>query len=310
MTALRGAPGRHPTPRARLLRRAAVPALTLAIAGTAAAAPAQAATAVTAPVGAWSAGGTSAGGTSAGGTSAGATSAGGTSAGATSAGATSAGARQAPAAVIATAVKAQAASCVETPLAPGARGNPVTYLQLLLNFGGYWQGDINGYYGELTKQAVMAVQGSHGLHVDGDMGPATWWALCATSRPAPRTRYGLVLEVDKRRQVILVARNGKTIWVLHTSTGGNYWYYNKGRTFARTPEGHFSVYQRINGWQHGALGTLYRPAYVVGGVAIHGGYAVPPHPASHGCIRQTNQAMDMLWAGGYVNIGTSVWIYS
>jgi N-acetylmuramoyl-L-alanine amidase len=49
---------------------------------------------------------------------------------------------------------------------------------------------------------------------------------------------------------------------------------------------------------------------VVGGVAVHGGYAVPPHPASHGCIRQTNQAMDMLWAGGYVNIGTSVWIYS
>ncbi|MGZ6869403.1 MAG: L,D-transpeptidase family protein [Frankiaceae bacterium] len=299
MTALRGAPGRHPTPRARLLRRAAVPALTLALAGTAAAAPAQAATAVTAPVGAWSAG---------------ATSAGGTSASATSASATSADATQAPAAVIATAVKAQAASCVETPLAPGARGNPVTYLQLLLNFGGYWQGDINGYYGELTKQAVMAVQGSHGLHVDGDMGPATWWALCATSRPAPRTRYGLVLEVDKRRQVILVTRNGKTIWVLHTSTGGNYWYYNNsyngGRTLARTPEGHFSVYQRINGWQQGALGTLYRPAYVVGGVAIHGGYAVPPHPASHGCIRQTNQAMDMLWASGYVNIGTSVWIYS
>ena len=288
MTALRGAPGRHPTPRARLLRRAAVPALALAIACTAAAAPAQAATAVTAPGGA-------------------------TSAGTTSAGATSAGGRQAPAAVIATAVKAQAASCVETPLAPGARGNPVTYLQLLLNFGGYWQGDINGYYGELTKQAVMAVQGTHGLHVDGVMGPAAWWALCSTSRPAPRTRYGLVLEVDKRRQVILVARNGKTIWVLHTSTGGNYWYdnsYNKGRSLARTPEGHFSVYQRINGWQHGALGTLYRPAYVVGGVALHGGYAVPPYPASHGCIRQTNQAMDMLWAGGYVNIGTSVWIYS
>ncbi|MGZ4665562.1 MAG: L,D-transpeptidase family protein [Frankiaceae bacterium] len=277
---LPGAPPRPESSHARLLRRVVAPMLALAIVGAAAAAatPARAA-----------------------------------AAGTTAAGTTAVQPPPAdtttPASAIAIAVKAQAASCVAPPLAPGARGDAVTYLQLLLNSGGYWQGEVNGSYGELTRQAVMALQASHGQHVDGVMGSATWLALCSSGRPAPRTRSGLVLEVDKRRQILLVARDGKTIWVLHTSTGGNYWY-NNDRSFARTPEGHFSVYVRVDGWQYEGLGTLYRPAYVVGGVAVHGGYAVPPYPASHGCIRQTNQAMDMLWAGGYLNIGTNVWIYS
>jgi len=46
----------------------------------------------------------------------------------------------------------------------------------------------------------------------------------------------------------------------------------------------------------GSLGVLYRPRFFVGGVAVHGAPSVPNYPASHGCVRVTNQAMDMIWA--------------
>ena len=43
----------------------------------------------------------------------------------------------------------------------------------------------------------------------------------------------------------------------------------------------------------GSLGTLYRPKFVIGGVAVHGVPRVPDYPASRGCIRVTNAAMDV-----------------
>lgn len=60
-------------------------------------------------------------------------------------------------------------------------------------------------------------------------------------------------------------------------------------------------------WQ--PLGVLYRPKYFVGGVAVHGYPNVPPYPASHGCVRVTNEAMDWLWAKAALPIGGRVWVY-
>lgn len=61
--------------------------------------------------------------------------------------------------------------------------------------------------------------------------------------------------------------------------------------------------------EHGLLGDLWRPKYIVGGMAIHGYPHVPAFPASHGCIRVSNAAMDHLWATRLLPLGSSVWVY-
>ena len=53
---------------------------------------------------------------------------------------------------------------------------------------------------------------------------------------------------------------------------------------------------------------LYRPAYFNNtGYAIHGSPSVPAYPASHGCIRITNPAMDRYYET--LTVGVPVSIY-
>jgi len=76
-----------------------------------------------------------------------------------------------------------------------------------------------------------------------------------------------------------------------------------------TPTGRYTVQQQVDGYDHGPLGVLYRPKYFVGGVAVHGYPSVPPYPASHGCVRVTDAAMDWLWANDSLPIGQPIWVY-
>ena len=69
------------------------------------------------------------------------------------------------------------------------------------------------------------------------------------------------------------------------------------------------MYQQVDGWVHGTLGTLYRPKFFAGNVGIHGSPSIPPYPASHGCVRMFNAAMDWIWASGDLPMGTEVWVY-
>ncbi|MFM8945634.1 MAG: L,D-transpeptidase, partial [Actinomycetota bacterium] len=66
---------------------------------------------------------------------------------------------------------------------------------------------------------------------------------------------------------------------------------------------------RSEGWWAGDLGEIYRPKYFNGGIAIHGSRSIPNYPASHGCVRVSVPAMDMLWASKMLPIGTKVWVY-
>ena len=59
----------------------------------------------------------------------------------------------------------------------------------------------------------------------------------------------------------------------------------------------------------GSLGELYRPRFIVGGVAVHGYRNVPNYPASHGCIRVSNLAMDMIWATNAMPMGGTVVVH-
>ena len=79
---------------------------------------------------------------------------------------------------------------------------------------------------------------------------------------------------------------------------------------AQTPDGHFTVSGQINGLDISPLGTLWRPKFFTGtGIAFHGSPSVPPFPASHGCVRMTNAAIDWVWANNIIPLGTGVWVY-
>jgi lipoprotein-anchoring transpeptidase ErfK/SrfK len=106
------------------------------------------------------------------------------------------------------------------------------------------------------------------------------------------------VEIDLTRQCLFLIRNNKVVKTLAVSTGKPGW---------RTPTGHFSVYRKIPRWHLSSLGLLYKPCFVVGGIAIHGATSVPRYPASHGCIRVTLGAMNSLYPE--LSLGTQVYIH-
>ena len=192
----------------------------------------------------------------------------------------------------------------------GSSGAAVRTLQARLGHLRYWCGAVDGVFGGLTEQAVFALQKAAGITRDGVVGPATWSRLSAGVRPSVRTRTGTWFEVDKARQLCLYVVDGRLMMTLDTSTGSGHRYYSRGAWHvALTPSGSFRVYRKVNGWDDGPLGALWRPAYFNGGIALHGYGSVPAYPASHGCVRVSISAMDMLWSSGRVPIGRRVTVY-
>jgi peptidoglycan hydrolase-like protein with peptidoglycan-binding domain len=204
-----------------------------------------------------------------------------------------------------------AADPASTSLELGAEGPAVGALQQRLADLGFWLGDADGNYGQLTRQAVMAFQKAEGITRDGVAGPQTQQHLQSASRPSPRDASGDHIEVDLERQLLLVVRGGQVHWALNTSTGNGEAYARPsgGSGVARTPRGDFAIERQINGMRRAELGNLYRPKYFRGGIAVHGSGSIPAHPASHGCVRVTNSAMDLLWSSGLAEIGTPVTVY-
>jgi N-acetylmuramoyl-L-alanine amidase len=203
------------------------------------------------------------------------------------------------------------ASTTRPQLRRGSSGSAVLTLQRRLGALGYWCGTPDGSFGHLTQQAVWAVQKVAGLSRDGIVGERTWAALDAGRRPTPRYRSGTLIEVDKARQIVMVVSGGALSMTLNTSTGSGERYYSDGRwKTAYTPTGAYSIYSRYtSGWQSGPLGSMWRPAYWYKGWAVHGSSSIPPYPASHGCVRLSTAAMNLLYSRGLVPVGRQVVVY-
>jgi hypothetical protein len=127
-----------------------------------------------------------------------------------------------------------------------------------------------------------------------------------------------LVEVDKTRQLIFVIRGGKTMLVLNTSTATGLPYEEEDkntpgeiqRGVSITPNGLWKVdRERPEGWWEGDLGEIYRPKYFKGGVAVHGSNSIPNYPASHGCVRVSVPAMDLIWAFDIMPMGSTVWVH-
>lgn len=181
-----------------------------------------------------------------------------------------------------------------------APDDPVVLIQTRLTELGFWPGDIDGELGPSTSHAVTAFQKLAGLEVTGSIDDGLPAALGRADRPAPRHPDRPGLEIDLDHQVALLVVDGRVRWVFDISSGA-------GAT--PTPTGRYRVIHQIDGIREAPLGTLYRPKYFNDGIALHGYTSVPPYPASHGCVRVTYAAMDLLWADGYLPVGASVTVY-
>ncbi|MBE9061987.1 peptidoglycan-binding protein [cf. Phormidesmis sp. LEGE 11477] len=75
---------------------------------------------------------------------------------------------------------AQTPTIVYPTLRDGSTGETVSRLQATLKLLGFYQGDVDGIYSQLTQQAVSAFQSATNLTADGITGPATWRKLLPT----------------------------------------------------------------------------------------------------------------------------------
>lgn len=64
--------------------------------------------------------------------------------------------------------------CKTTSLKMGSKGQCVTYAQQKLQEFGFYTRQVDGDFGEYTKQAVIAFQNATGHTPDGVLGPKTW----------------------------------------------------------------------------------------------------------------------------------------
>lgn len=202
----------------------------------------------------------------------------------------------------------------ETPrLSPGDSGAEVHQLQERLVANGYWLGTVDGRYGSLTRQAVMAFQETYGFPPSGIYDERTRGLLERDPpRPQGRSTSGRWIEIDLERQILMLVVNGQTQWVFNTSTGHGEVYTFQGQQFrATTTTGRHQITRQIDGLREAARGRLWRPKYFDSsrGIAVHGSGSVPAEPVSAGCVRVTNQAMDFIWEQNLAPIGTQVWVY-
>ena len=65
----------------------------------------------------------------------------------------------------------------EPDLQKGQSGEWVQYLQQMLQYVGYWQGAVDGEFGDALEQAVIQLQTAYGLTANGVADAATWTAL-------------------------------------------------------------------------------------------------------------------------------------
>ncbi|WP_305787819.1 L,D-transpeptidase family protein [Symbioplanes lichenis] len=205
----------------------------------------------------------------------------------------------------------EAPSATPEKLKRGVKGDRVVALQQRLTELGYWNGgEADGSFGALTQQAVYALQKAAGLTRDGVVGTKTQKALDQGVRPKAKSDDGRVIEISKKKQLLMLVNDGEVEQVFNTSTGSYERYEQDGAShIAATPSGKFTVSRQIDGWRDAPLGLLWRPKYFNGGIAVHGAYSIPPYAASHGCARVSIPAMNHLWKNGKIPIDTKVWVY-
>jgi hypothetical protein len=157
----------------------------------------------------------------------------------------------------------------------------------LLSALGYWTGPVDGVFDSVFRHALIAFQKVEGRKRTGKLTGGETEALRTVVRPLPRYTGYAHVEIDLQRQVLFVVDESDIVsHILPVCTGNEEFYVDHGQVHrAHTPQGQFKVLRKIRGMRISSLGLLYYPNYIYEGIAIHGSWAMPVYPASHGCIR-------------------------
>ena len=174
---------------------------------------------------------------------------------------------------------------------------------------GYWTGPVDGALDSGSRHALIAFQKVEGRQRTGKLSRAELQALLSATRPLPKYSGHAHVEIDLKRQVLLIVDAiGTATHILPVCTGNEKSYIDHGEVHrAHTPRGSFRVFRKIAGWRRSSLGLLYYPNYIHNGIAIHGSPAMAIHPASHGCIRIPMFASKKL--SELTPVGTEVIVY-
>lgn len=164
----------------------------------------------------------------------------------------------------------------------------------------YDVGPADGVVDGATGEAVMAFQKAHGMARTGELTDAVAASVMAENSPPPPLQPGggaNRVEIDLTRQILMVYEGDALTRILPISSG---------KASTPTPNGSYTIYRRVTGWETSRFGRLYNSQYFVGGYAIHGSLAVLPEPASAGCVRIPMRAAD--WLPDHVTFGTPVYV--
>lgn len=186
-------------------------------------------------------------------------------------------------------------------LREGKKGEAVHALQLRLIVTKFaLPGSADGTFSVSTRDSVIAFQKYVGLEADGVVGKKTWKALDKMKKaPKAPKGQGTYAAVDLQKQLAFFVRNGKTLQVLHVSTGA---------TDTPTPTGSFKVFRKeVQSWSIEFEQWLPFASYFNNGVAFHGYDSVPVYPASHSCVRVPQQ--NAAYAYGFLALNTTVHVY-
>ncbi|KNX37037.1 L,D-transpeptidase family protein [Luteipulveratus halotolerans] len=203
-------------------------------------------------------------------------------------------------------------------LKTGSSGPDVRAVQQRLTDLGYWGGAPDGSFGGGTRQSVLALQKAAGISRTGKVDAATRRALDRGVVPRSRTGASKAIEIDLDRQILLAVEGGRVKAVINASSGNGETFVVKNKETgketkyrAHTPRGSYSVYAEDDKLHESTLelGSMWRPKYFDGAIAVHGSGSVPAYPASHGCVRVSNSAMNWLWDSWGLPIGTPVKVY-
>jgi L,D-transpeptidase catalytic domain len=181
-------------------------------------------------------------------------------------------------------------------LTRGDRGRAVKLLNRLLRKRGY-RSPKGRRFTATTGSAVLAFRKVNRMVPTWRATPVVLSRLLR-GRGAVKLRYpraGRHVEVDLRRQVMVLANGGKPRYTFHVSTG---------KWSTPTDRGHFRFYRRHPGYN--SLRML-DSVYYNGGEAIHGFASVPTYPASHGCVR--SPIPDARFIYNWVRLGMSIYVY-
>ena len=191
----------------------------------------------------------------------------------------------------------------------GTKGAEVQAMEARLAELGYELGKVDGTFDAMTGHGVMAFQKAEGLSRTGKATPDVLDKLKTAERPGPLLGAGGAnrVEVDLKRQILLLWKGGNLERVISVSTGNGKRYCVDGDCdTAVTPGGSFRVTRKIKGLRVSRLGELWNPLYFNGGIAIHGSGSIPAYPASHGCVRIPMSTSE--WFFSAVSTGTPVYV--